>query len=167
MSISSRTSDQSGSKRRKVVGEVSYFGLTDCGCVRPLNEDAWYASPEDGLFLVSDGMGGESAGALASEIVVEVLPLMIRQRLKGVTGLAMETRKRVCAALVDLSVELRRRTQGQSGLDGAGATIVLALVRGRHAVIAHLGDVNIQARIRVTKNDFNGPIFETTLLVTD
>ena len=50
------------------------FGLTDRGRVRAENEDAFLVDREQGLFIVSDGMGGHNAGALASKIVVTVLP---------------------------------------------------------------------------------------------
>ena len=42
--------------------------------------------------------------------------------------------------LRDLSDHLRQRTEGQPGLDGMGATVVLALIHGTRALIAHMGD---------------------------
>ena len=64
--------------------KLDCFGLTDCGGVRSENEDAFFMDPKQGLFIVSDGMGGGNAGGLASKIVVTVLPLLIREHLSGV-----------------------------------------------------------------------------------
>jgi serine/threonine protein phosphatase PrpC len=45
--------------------------------VREANEDAFYVSEEEGLFIVSDGMGGARAGSLASAMIVQALPLQV------------------------------------------------------------------------------------------
>lgn len=128
----------------KAVGTLVFCGLTNPGLVRPENEDAWFADPEQGLVLVSDGMGGQSAGALASRIVVEVLPHMIRQRMQGWRRISgTEAKENLKVILRELSGEVRRRTEGQPGLDGMGATVVLALIRGRRALIGHMGDSRI------------------------
>src|SRR5271157_4173347 len=52
-------------------------GRSDPGCVREANEDAFYVSEEQGLFIVSDGMGGARAGSLASAMIVQALPLQV------------------------------------------------------------------------------------------
>ena len=52
-------------------------GRSDPGRVREANEDAFYVSEEQGLFIVSDGMGGERAGSLASAMIVQTLPSQV------------------------------------------------------------------------------------------
>ena len=46
---------------------------SDRGLVRKENEDSYAVLPEDGCCIVSDGMGGGSAGEIASQIIVEYL----------------------------------------------------------------------------------------------
>ncbi|MGR8947345.1 MAG: PP2C family protein-serine/threonine phosphatase [Gammaproteobacteria bacterium] len=46
---------------------------TSAGNVRDLNEDAFIDSPTQGVFAVADGMGGHSAGDVASNKLVEAL----------------------------------------------------------------------------------------------
>ncbi|HEX3658584.1 MAG TPA: protein phosphatase 2C domain-containing protein [Pirellulales bacterium] len=120
---------------------IRYAGLSDVGRQRATNEDRWCADPKQGLFLVADGIGGSAAGGLASQIVAEVLPGLLRSTLRGLeNGAAEETTKRVAASLVDLSEHLRSESQIALGVKGVGSTVVLALVRSEQAVVAHLGD---------------------------
>lgn len=48
-------------------------GLTDRGLVRRVNEDAFLDLPQQGLWVVADGMGGHDAGDVASRMIVETL----------------------------------------------------------------------------------------------
>ena len=45
---------------------IAYASFTDKGLVRGNNEDALFALPQDGVFGVSDGMGGGEAGERAA-----------------------------------------------------------------------------------------------------
>jgi protein phosphatase len=120
---------------------VRYAGLTDVGRVRQANEDNWAADPEQGLFIVADGMGGESAGALASKAVVATLPGLVRQYLGTLDGLPRgRARRRMTRAIAALSTQLRQQTQNEPGLEGMGSTVVCVLVRGSLMLVAHMGD---------------------------
>lgn len=57
-------------------GEQTIFSwqsasVSHVGSVRKVNEDAYLDSPEIGLWVVADGMGGHEAGDVASKMVVE------------------------------------------------------------------------------------------------
>ena len=128
----------------KTAKELKYFGLTDKGIVREKNEDAWSAHPDIGLFIVSDGMGGEFSGDIASKIVVETLPKMIEQILgKGIEPGSPEFSTRLGSEISILSNAVRTKTRNEPGLSGMGATVALAVVSGGNAVIAHMGDSRI------------------------
>lgn len=123
------------------MARITYAGATDRGLARAENEDNWCAVPDQGLFIVSDGMGGHQAGALASKIVVETLPVLLQRSMSDIEDLTDPTAAtQVAKTLVELSQQLRVASQRQIGLSGMGATVVLAMVRGASALIAHLGD---------------------------
>jgi len=127
--------------RSRTTGGLSFHALTHAGRAREQNEDAYFANGEEGLFIVADGMGGASAGALAAEIVTEVLPLLIRRASASRrSSKSIVSKQSSREALCELSNELRRRSEGQPGLHGMGAAVVVAQIRGRRACITHLGD---------------------------
>lgn len=120
---------------------IHYAGLTDRGRVRKENEDRWFADRAQGLYLVADGMGGMQAGGLASQIVAQTLPSLLGKRMRGVERLDEPlARELLLQTLADLSDRLRDEGRRQLGHGGLGSTVVLLLVRGRHALVAHLGD---------------------------
>lgn len=133
-------------KKDRTVGQCSGSGLSVCwasdlGCVRENNEDSWIAGPEDGLLAVSDGMGGEEAGEVASQWVVEWLPGLIEEhvgRLKDPSPQEVEHALR--DAVRALNHRVRAEKSDLDGISKMGATVTVALVRGSLAHIAHMGD---------------------------
>ena len=115
--------------------------VTDVGRVRDHNEDAFFVDAERGLFIVSDGMGGQNAGELASRMVVSVLPQMIEGRLRRLSGSRTRAiRYWLRREIVNLSQQLRTASAGEVGFKGMGATLVLALFGPERVHIAHMGD---------------------------
>ena len=49
------------------------YALSDVGCVRPVNEDAFTEMPEKQIWAVADGMGGHEIGDVASRKIIELL----------------------------------------------------------------------------------------------
>jgi serine/threonine protein phosphatase PrpC len=94
-----------------------------------------------GLLAVSDGMGGGAAGATASRAVVAALPSLLERHLGAIPD-DDETRNRDALrdAIVELSQEMFRQSAGRPGLDGMGATVVAACLRGLTLYVAHMGD---------------------------
>ena len=119
----------------------SCSSASDVGRVRAENQDAFCIDESIGLFLVSDGMGGHQAGALASRIVATVLPQMINERLNRTAEPSTRSLNAwLKAAVLKLSRKLREESLGRPDLHGMGATLVMALSRGAKAHIVHMGD---------------------------
>ena len=74
-----RGSDRRGSDRNvrrdnlRTGMRLRVGARTDTGRVRALNEDVYVSRPEQGLFVVCDGMGGAPAGEVASQVAVETI----------------------------------------------------------------------------------------------
>lgn len=114
---------------------------THVGKVRQENEDSFFADPEPALFLVSDGMGGHRGGALASDIVVEDLPVMIENALDRLrVGTPRTIRALLDRAVAEQSRQLQLEGTSETGFKDMGATLVVALLRKSRCFIANIGD---------------------------
>jgi len=114
---------------------------THVGKVRPENEDSYFADPEPGIFLVSDGMGGHRGGALASGIVVEDLPVMIENALDKLRVGNPRTVKSILEkAIAEQSKQVQLEGTSESGYKDMGATLVVVLLRKGRCFIANIGD---------------------------
>ena len=118
-----------------------YAGKTHKGLVKKINEDNWGVFPEQGLFLVADGIGGLPAGDIASKLVVEVLPPLLAQRIDAPEMLSrIEIIDRIKQSICDLSDRILHESQKRAEYAGMGTTIVMALLTESQMFIAHLGD---------------------------
>ena len=121
--------------------KTCHAGLTHVGRARENNQDRWFADRRAGLYLVADGMGGGPAGELAAQVVADTLPALVERRLPAGADLAApETQEALLAAIGELSDRLYQESRQQPGLSGMGSTVVLGLLRGAQALVAHLGD---------------------------
>lgn len=121
--------------------ELKYAVHSHPGCIRKENQDAWFALPEHGLFGVSDGMGGQSAGQLASRIVAETLPGFLKKHLGQRPNLLKpETPTCIASAVAELSAAMNEESSNRPELRGMGATVVVTVIQNDAAIFAHLGD---------------------------
>jgi len=113
--------------------------LTDVGTKRDDNEDTALTALVEGrhLLIVADGMGGHAAGDIASDIATS--------KIKSVIKSSLPTNKTGYEAILDQAIteaneEIRSSAAGDPSLSGMGTTVVAALVDGREATIANVGD---------------------------
>ena len=111
-------------------------GLTDVGRVRRENQDCFYIDNEIGIYIVADGMGGLREGGLAARFVVKRLPFLVAKSFNPSLGKEIPGPARVLAEIFN---RLSRDFLIELG-SGAGAAVVLALLRENSVWIAHLGD---------------------------
>ncbi len=115
---------------------ISHAALSDPGRQHEDNQDRWYVDAAQGLYLVSDGMAED----ISPQIVVDTLPGLLHTAIGGIDDLVAEPAPRqVRGALAVVSRKVREESQRRAR-EMLGATVVLALVRGARALVAHLGD---------------------------
>ncbi len=126
-------------------------GITDVGMRRDQNEDAFLVDDELRLYVVADGMGGHAGGGTASRLAVETIQAAVRHAkeaepdlfgaAEGVEESGLPDVLR--AAVEEACAVIFRTAQGNPDLSGMGTTVTAALVDGRIAYVAHVGDSRI------------------------
>jgi len=126
-------------------GKLTAAGRTDIGRKRPHNEDSIEVITELGLMVLADGMGGYSAGEVASQIAVETVVQAVRNAsaLERGDRLLQEAIGKANRAILDKARENPER-------EGMGTTIVVCLFRKGRVTIAHVGDSRLY-RLRRSK----------------
>jgi protein phosphatase len=126
--------------------EVTWAARTDIGRVRENNEDKFdFFLPDDPatlalrgrLWAVADGMGGHSAGQVASEAALKTL---VRSYYNPSDTDAEGALK---AAICDANSLIFRAAQRMGGQNGMGTTLVVLVAIEDRFLVAHVGDSRI------------------------
>lgn len=118
---------------------------TDVGRVRAINEDAFAAQIEQGLFVVCDGMGGAAAGEVASRIGVETIVAQLRDAHPDPSGTPdahgfRPHTVRLGDAVRQANASIYAFAQGDHDRQGMGTTVVSVWLAKDVASVAHVGD---------------------------
>ncbi len=126
---------------------------TDVGLRRNANEDRYALAPDLGLYLVADGMGGHTAGQVASQLAAEATLRAIDTLQGGQLSLSEKLRHAIACANREIYVQAEARSE----LAGMGTTLVAILAGQERLALAHVGDSRAylirQGRIRLLTDD--------------
>ncbi len=109
---------------------------THVGLRRRVNEDRYALAPDLGLYLVADGMGGHTAGQVASQLAAESSLRAVETLQAGSVSLSEKLRHAVDFA----NREIYSQARMQPELAGMGTTLVCLLAHEGRAALAHVGD---------------------------
>jgi len=121
---------------------------TDLGRVRKNNEDCYAIDDSLQLYVLSDGMGGQAHGEVASKLAVQTVLTHCRQsensRATPIFGESSpdvsERTNRLSSAIHLANRKVFETASSNSEQKGMGATIVAAWVESQRLSIAHVGD---------------------------
>src|SRR6185503_7044011 len=129
---------------------LSAYGSTDIGPVRKANEDHFASDEALRLFVVADGMGGHSAGEVASSLAVETIVGFIRRSESeadgefswpyGIDPALTFASNRLRTAIHLANRRVFRAAEKHDEYTGMGTTVVCALLAGSRLSVAHAGD---------------------------
>lgn len=141
---------------------VESWSITDVGKKRERNEDNHLRNPGLNLFIVADGMGGHTAGEIASRTAIETIEREVGAALAGLpppvslptggkTQMMFIGEDPVVRMLVKsvqaASAAILERSQADYNLSGMGTTTSCLFLHGASLYFAHVGDSRIY-RIR-------------------
>ena len=122
--------------------------VTDVGVVRDHNEDSAHMAPDEGFFIVADGMGGHAAGEVASAMAVETVKKTLEEAKSEIDAFKAgpsDAGRRGLVQLLQSAVlqahqAVYQRGQTEQDKQGMGTTLDVVLVAGAEAFVAHVGD---------------------------
>lgn len=121
---------------------MQYWGITDPGCTRTQNQDAFQVEKlgrNTLLCIVCDGMGGAKSGNVASTLAVDVFVQEVKRT--WVSGMDMEKSDQMLQNAVKLAnFTVYDQAQQFEEFSGMGTTLVAALIHGKYVTVVNIGD---------------------------
>ena len=118
------------------------WGISDPGCVRPQNQDAFQIEQLDRnatLCVVCDGMGGAKSGNVASTLAIDVFVQEIKRSWKS--NMDQEKINQTLRGAVKLAnFTVFDQAMQFEAFSGMGTTLVAVLIKGKEATIVNVGD---------------------------
>jgi PPM family protein phosphatase len=127
---------------------IASGGVTDTGRVRANNEDCFRIVAPMSLFVLSDGMGGEAHGEVASSLAVETIVQYCEEAERNPSSPVFgelrpswsEKTKWLSSAVYLANKNIYESAEQHPEQRGMGATVTAAWIDGPKLSIAHVGD---------------------------
>ena len=121
---------------------IEFHAALDPGRARSNNEDSVGVDAAAQLAVLADGMGGYNAGEVASQMLTSFVSTELGRWLMEAGALASDADVR---RAMDICVDNANRaifnaSHANPQYAGMGTTLVLAVFRGRHLMLGHVGD---------------------------
>jgi serine/threonine protein phosphatase PrpC len=130
---------------------IQSHGITDIGCVRTKNEDRIFLEESQGLFIISDGMGGHTHGELAAEVAISTMQhyLESSQDRMEVTwpfgynfDLSVDS-NRIVTAIQLANRQVWKQAEQAPEYAGMGTTIAAVIASGSKITVGNVGDTRV------------------------
>jgi PPM family protein phosphatase len=116
------------------------FGFkSDRGKLRKENQDAFFVMPKEGIFLVSDGVGGHSFGELASRLTMTYIAGFIKENPIPDEA-SDEDLKDYFLSLARMANEHVHKEALDRATNGMATTLIMLYIRRDAAYVMNIGD---------------------------
>lgn len=114
---------------------------TDIGLVREKNEDSLFVDEDLKLFIIADGMGGHSAGEIASKIAIDTISQYTVERLNSEHVQEKDLNKLLLESINLANSKILKESADNLYLNGMGTTAVFAITAEQGNIhLVNLGD---------------------------
>lgn len=121
---------------------MQYWGITDPGCTRTQNQDAYQIEVLDKntlLCVICDGMGGAKSGNVASTLAVDVFTQEVKRSWTSDMDLE-ESDQMLRSAIKLANFTVCDQAKQFEEFSGMGTTLVALLIHGKQATVVNVGD---------------------------
>lgn len=114
---------------------LSSHAQTHRGTVRKINEDAFLELPQQGVWVVADGMGGHAAGDVASQLVIDTIQQAVDKYDTAQLNIDI-----LIEALQDSNNKLQNMSESQFSGNVVGSTVVVLWINDNQYTLLWVGD---------------------------
>ena len=121
------------------MGNYILANCTDTGKVRFVNEDSMttFDSPNGRVVMVCDGMGGQNAGDVASQLAVTVIQDILSDNIFP------SPEESITRSMIAANQAILRRASQDERLSGMGSTCVMVIIKDGKVYYGSVGDSRI------------------------
>lgn len=113
---------------------------TDKGRKRDRNEDSLFVMPQEEIYIVADGVGGQNAGELASSMAVKIIAEYIKAKpLFGIVD-EVELKNYFLDCMSSANESIYQAAQVSAENAGMATTVVLLHINNGSAYFVNVGD---------------------------
>jgi len=116
---------------------------SDKGIRRKNNEDAFFVIPEQNVYLVADGVGGNNAGEIASRTTADNIAEYVRNNPIHESYMEAELKDYFLICLNHVNKKIYELSQKHLENIGMATTIAIVYVAGNNAYVVNVGDSRV------------------------
>ena len=113
---------------------------SDKGLKRDINEDAFFTIPEENLFMIADGVGGNNSGEVASRTTISKLVEYIRKNKLGKKLGEQKIKDYFEKCLEKINKDIYTLSKIQPENEGMATTITIAYIVDGDLYVVNVGD---------------------------
>ncbi len=125
--------------------------FSDIGTSRQTNQDSYLVDPEKQIYIVADGMGGQAAGAVASQLAVSVISNFIENAEKhseltwpfGFNDRLPYPHNVLKTAISLANSKVLQKAEQTENDDGMSTTLIAVWLQQQTAHYSHAGDCRL------------------------
>jgi len=116
---------------------------SDKGLRRSNNEDAFFVIPNENIFMVADGVGGNNSGEVASRMTVSKIVEHIRQNTLNKKFTEIEIKEYFADCIEKVNKSIYNLSTIQPENKGMATTVTIVYVNDGEAYVVNVGDSRV------------------------